>query len=131
MVNKQLEAYKNNSVTTASGPRLTLMLYNGCIKFIQQAMNDMEQNQFEGKNNHIQKAQNIITELMLTLDTKISISKQFLALYEYAHYQLQQGNIKNDTNALEEALEIIVDFRNTWKEALTKQTSDYVQGKQV
>lgn len=128
---KQLEAYKNNSITTASGPNLTLMLYNGCIKFIQQALLDMEQNHFESKNNHIQKAQNIITEFMLTLDTKISISKDFLSLYEFANYQLQQGNIHDDKQAIEEALNVVIEFRDTWKEVITKQTSNYVQGKQV
>lgn len=131
MVMKQLETYKNNSITTASGPNLTLMLYNGCIKCIQQALRDVEQNHFESKNKHIQKAQNIITELMLTLDTNIPISKQFLSLYEFAHYQLQQGNIHHDKQLIEKALDVIVEFRDTWKEAITTQTSTYVQGKQI
>jgi len=131
MVTKQLAAYQNNSVTTASGPQLTLMLYNGCIKFITHALKAIEEKDFEKKNTNIQKAQNIIQELMLTLDKDVELSSEFLPLYEYIYYQLQQGNIKNDSEHLQEALTFVIDFRDTWKEVMLSQASNYVQGKQV
>jgi len=130
-VNKQYQAYQNNAVNTASGGQLTLMLYNGCIKFINQAMKDMNEKNHEGKNKHIQKAQDIIQELMLTLDQDVEISKQLLPLYEFIHYQLQQGNIKNEVHYLEEALEFITEFRNTWKEVMKQEASQYVQGAKI
>ena len=49
-VNKQYQAYQNNAVNTASGGQLTLMLYNGCIKFINQAIKDINEKNYEGKN---------------------------------------------------------------------------------
>lgn len=131
MVTKQLAAYQNNSVTTASGPQLTLMLYNGCIKFINHALKAIEEQDFETKNMNIQKAQDIIQELMLTLDQKVELSNEFLSLYEFIYHQLQQGNITNDPTHLEEALAFITDFRDTWKEAMLKQGSNYMKGKQV
>lgn len=131
MMAKQLETYQNNAVNTASGPQLTMMLYNGCIKFINQAIKAVNENNYEVKNTNIQKAQDIVQELMLTLDQEIEISKQLLPLYEFIYYQLQQGNIKNDTKHLEEALEFITDFRNTWKEVMKQESSSYVQGAQV
>src|SRR5690625_6981645 len=73
---KQYQAYQNNAVNTASGEELTLMLYNGCIKFIKQAMKAMEEQNFEAKNTNIQKAQNIIQELMLTLDSNVAIRSE-------------------------------------------------------
>ncbi|MEJ8778810.1 flagellar export chaperone FliS [Pseudogracilibacillus sp. ICA-222130] len=118
MMAKQYQAYQDNSVTTASGPQLTLMLYNGCIKFINQAKQALEKNDFEAKNECIQKAQNIIQELMLTLDPKVEISNQMMPLYEYIHYQLQQANIKNEVSYLDEAYTYVVDFRDTWKEVI-------------
>lgn len=119
-VQKQYQAYQNNAVTTASGGQLTLMLYNGCIKFIKQAIKATDEKDYENKNIHIQKAQNIIQELMLTLDQELDISKQMLPLYEFANYQLIQGNIKNDVTSLEEALHVMTEFRDTWKEVILK-----------
>jgi flagellar protein FliS len=131
-INKPYQAYQNNAVNTASGGDLTLMLYNGCIKFIKQAMKDMDNGKIEAKNTNIQKAQNIIQELMVTLDPKVEISQQFMPLYDYILHQLKEGNIKNDTAFLEEALRYVTEFRDTWKQVI-KQTrqSQYAQGARV
>lgn len=119
-MDKAYQAYQNNAVNTASGGELTLMLYNGCIKFIKQAMKDVEANNYEGKNTNIQKAQNIIRELLITLDSKVEISKQFQPLYEFMLEQLTQANIENDKEKLEQVLELVTEFRDTWKQALIK-----------
>ncbi len=131
MMSKQVQTYQNNSVNTASGPQLTMMLYNGCIKFINQAIKAVQEEDYETKNMNIQKAQDIIQELMLTLDQEIEISKQLLPLYEYIHFQLQQGNIKNNVECLENALTFVTDFRNSWKEVMKQGASTYVQGARV
>lgn len=129
---KQYQAYQNNAVNTASGGELTLMLYNGCIKFIKQAINAMEEHNYETKNENIQKAQNIIQELMLTLDSNVAISEQILPLYEYMHYQLKEANVKNETALLEEVLAFATEFRDTWKQVILKtRQSNYEQGAQV
>lgn len=117
---KHVQAYQNNAITTASGPQLTLMLYNGCIRFINQGIKALNENNYEQKNINIQKAQNIIQEFMLTLNRDIDLSNDLLSLYDFIHHQLQQGNIKNDEKLLLEALEFVTDFRDTWKEAMGK-----------
>ncbi|MCC2251052.1 flagellar export chaperone FliS [Virgibacillus sp. AGTR] len=130
--NKQHQAYKNNAVNTASGAELTLMLYNGCIKFIKQAMKDLDCKNYEAKNTNIQKAQKIIQELMITLDPKIEISNQFLPLYEYMLFQLKEANIKNDTSLLEEVLGYTIEFRDTWKQVILEtRKKQYAQGAHV
>lgn len=131
MMSKPFETYQNNAVNTASGAQLTMMLYNGCIKFINQAIKAIQEQDYEMKNTNIQKAQDIIQELMLTLDQNISISKELLPLYEYIYYQLQQGNIKNEITFLEESLEFVTEFRDTWKEVMKNESSPYVQGARV
>lgn len=131
-VNKQYQVYQNNAVNTATGGELTLMLYNGCIKFIRQSINELHEKRFEAKNANIQKAQNIIQELMLTLDQEQEISKQMMPLYEYMQYRLREGNIKNDATQLEEALGLITEFRDTWKEVIkATRKQQYVQGASV
>lgn len=131
-INKQYQVYENNAVNTASGGKLTLMLYNGCIRFINQAIKDINEKNFESKNTHIQKAQSIVQELMLTLDPEIEISNQILPLYEYTNHQLQEANIKNEVKYLEEALNFITEFRDTWKEVIIKtSTQEYAESSQV
>lgn len=131
-VNKSYQVYKNNAVNTAPGGELTLMLYNGCIKFIKQAIKDMNEKNYEAKNTNVQKAQNIIQELMLSLDKNVEISKQMLPLYDYIQYQLKEGNIKNEVALLEEALQFVTEFRDTWKEVILKtRQNQFKQGAHV
>ncbi|UJL45339.1 flagellar export chaperone FliS [Virgibacillus sp. NKC19-16] len=130
--NKSYQVYKDNAVNTASGGELTLMLYNGCIKFIKQAIKNLNETNYEAKNTNIQKAQNIIQELMLTLDTNVEISKQMLPLYDYINYQLKEGNIKNEVALLEEALQFVMEFRDTWKEVILKtRQNQFKQGAHI
>jgi len=124
MMAKQLQTYQDNAVTTASGPQLTMMLYNGCIKFINQAKSALENNDFENKNYYIQRAQDIVQEFMITLDQTVEISQQMLPLYEYIYHQLQQANIKNEMKYLDEALAYVTDFRDTWKEVMLRVAKD-------
>ncbi|MFS0750806.1 flagellar export chaperone FliS [Oceanobacillus sp. 1P07AA] len=130
--NKAYQTYQNNSVNTASSGELTLMLYNGCMKFIKQAKKEIQADNFAGKNKNIQKAQDIIHELMITLDPKIDISKQILPLYEYMQYQLKEANIHNDTSKLDEVLGFVTEFRDTWKQVIIKnRQQQYNEGASV
>ncbi|BAC14456.1 flagellar protein [Oceanobacillus iheyensis HTE831] len=132
VANNAYQVYQNNSVNTASNGELTLMLYNGCMKFIKQAKKDMEADNFAEKNKNIQKAQNIIQELMITLDAKMDISKQILPLYEYMQYQLKEANIHNDTSKLDEVLGFVTEFRDTWKQVIIKnRQQQYNEGASV
>ncbi|GGN53673.1 MULTISPECIES: flagellar export chaperone FliS [Oceanobacillus] len=117
-MNRAYQTYQNNAVNTASGGELTLMLYNGCIKFVKQAMKDMDANDYEAKNRNIQKAQNIIRELLITLDPKVEISKQFQPLYEFMLNELTAANIDNSPEKLENVLGLVTEFRDTWKQVL-------------
>jgi flagellar secretion chaperone FliS len=131
-LNKPYQAYQNNAVNTATGGELTLMLYNGCIKFIKQAMKDIKENKIEAKNTNIQKAQRIIQELMITLDQEVEISNQIMPLYDYMHHRLMEANLKNDVTILEEVEGFVVEFRDTWKQVILKtRQKQYAQGEHV
>lgn len=111
-------AYKQNSVTTASPGELTLMLYNGCLKFLGKAKLAIKEKNIQEKNNNLQKAQAIIAELMSTLNMDIDISKQMLPLYEYMNHRLVEANIQNDVAIIEEVEGLVTEFRDTWKEVI-------------
>lgn len=117
-VTNPYQKYQNNSVNTASPGELTLMLYNGCLKFIHQAKKAIEENNIESKNTNIQKAQNIISELMVTLNMESSVSQNLMSLYDYLNRRLMEANIKNDVAILSEVEGFVADFRDTWKQVI-------------
>lgn len=78
----------------------------------------MEDGNIEEKNKSVQKAQAIVTELMLTLDTSMPISENMMVLYEFVNNRLLDGNIKNDSQLFDEAADIITEFRDTWKQVI-------------
>lgn len=110
--------YQTNSVTTALPQDLTLMLYEGLIKFSMLAKRAIEQNLIEQKNTNIQKAQAIILELQLTLNQSIALSKDLNNLYDYMQGRLIDANVKNDIVAIDEVIGFAEEFRETWKEAM-------------
>ncbi|KGP91392.1 flagellar biosynthesis protein FliS [Pontibacillus chungwhensis BH030062] len=121
MSTQAYQAYQNNSVETASPGELTLMLYNGSLKFMKLAKKGIEEENIELRNTNIQKAQKIVQELMVTMNPDYSITQEVMPLYDYVNRRLMDANLKNDASILEEAFEIMTDFRDTWKEVV-KQT---------
>ncbi|MEK5390063.1 flagellar export chaperone FliS [Margalitia sp. FSL K6-0131] len=117
-MNKTYEAYQQVSVTTAAPGELVLMLYNGCIKFIKIAKNAMLEENIEKKHLNITKAQNIINELIVTLNMDYEVSKNMRQLYDYMNRRLIEANIKNDTAILDEVEHFVEEFRDTWKEVI-------------
>ncbi|UOE55105.1 flagellar export chaperone FliS [Cytobacillus oceanisediminis] len=117
-VSNPYQSYQQNSVNTASPGELTLMLYNGCLKFIHQAKKAIMDNNIEAKNTNIQKAQNIIQELMVTLNMDVEVSKNMMSLYDYMNRRLMEANVKNEAAILDEVEGLVSEFRDTWKEVI-------------
>jgi len=112
------QTYQQNSVMTASPQELTLMLYNGCLKFIKLAKRAMIEKDFQAKNTNMIKAQNIIQEFRSTLNPEIEISNNLEQLYEYMYTRLIDANMKNDLAILEEVEGQVVELRDTWKQVM-------------
>lgn len=131
-LNNPYQAYQQNSVSTASPGELTMMLYNGCLKFIRQAEKAIENSNIEEKNTNLIKAQKIITELMVTLNMELDISKNMMIMYEYMNHRLVEANLKNDKDILKEVEGYVTEFRDTWKQVIqTARQQQYGQGGQA
>ena len=120
MVNNAAEAYKRQQIMTATPEALTLMLYNGCLKFIDEGIQSVKDKKWEDANTSLQKAQNIISEFRITLDMDYDISHQLMPLYNYTYDRLVEGNMKSDAAMLEEARGIIKELRDAWAQAMKK-----------
>ena len=123
------EAYRRQQVLNAPPEQLTLMLYNGCLKFIEEGTAALEEKNYETANNSLQKAQRIISEFRLTLNMDYEISHQLLLLYNYVYDRLVEGNIRSDISKIDEAKGIIVELRDAWVEAMKKARAEKGDGK--
>ncbi len=116
--NSAYQAYNNSKVLTASPAELTLMLYEGAIKFCNIAIMGVEEGDIEKAHNNIMKVERIITEFRATLDEKYEVSKDFDNVYIYLQQRLQEANLKKDKEILEEILTHLRTMRDTWKEVM-------------
>lgn len=111
-------AYANSKIMTASPAELTLMLYDGAIKFCNIAVMGIEENDIEKAHNNIIKVERILREFRDTLDHKYPVWEDFDRVYEYLIRRLHEANIQKDAAILEEVLRHLRTMRDTWKEVM-------------
>lgn len=114
----QYAQYNNSKILTASPAELTLMLYDGAIKFNNIAIMAIEKNDIEKAHNNIVKVQRIINEFRATLDSKYEVSKDFDRVYVYMLQRLFEGNVKKNPEILEEVNTHLRSMRDTWKQVM-------------
>ena len=112
--------YGNNKVNTASTAELTLMLYDGAVKFCNKAVVALEKKDYEGVNYNIQRTRNIVVELKTTLNHKYPVAEDFEKLYDYIFMLLVDANMKKDMELLERALEELRSIRDIWKQIMAQ-----------
>lgn len=116
--NNALNVYKNNSVNYASKEQLLLMLVDGAVKFSKMARQALEEKNISESHKNLVKAQNIFTELMISLDQNAGEwASQMYKVYDFIKTRLFEINIKKDVAMMDELMPVIEDVRNTWHEA--------------
>ena len=115
--------YANSKIMTASPAELTLMLYEGAIKFVNIAIVGIENQDVQKKCENIVKADRIIEEFQLTLNDKYEVSKDFNKVYTYLRQRLLEANVSSDKEILEEVLKHLRTMRDTWKQVMEANAS--------
>lgn len=118
LANQGYAAYANNKIMTASPAELTLMLYDGAIKFCNIAIVAVEEKNIEKAHKNIIKVEQIIEEFQATLDHKYPVAKDFDEVYNYLLIRLREANMKKDKEILEEILKHLRTMRDTWKDVM-------------
>jgi len=116
--------YKQTQITTANQGKLIVMLYDGAIKFLTIALDNMSPKSYDVVNNNIIKAQDIITELLLSLnmDEGGEISQNLFNLYMYFKRQLLEANMKKDPEILKQVLKLLKELREAWDQISANET---------
>lgn len=119
-LNQAYSQYNTNKILTASPAELTLMLYEGAIKFCNIAIMAIEKEDVMKAHTYIIKTERIIEEFQMTLDHKYPVAEDFDKVYRYVYDRLVQANIKKDKEILEEVLVHLRTMRDTWKEVMKR-----------
>lgn len=111
-----LRSYQINDISTSSPGQLVLMMYDGALQAVNQAIHCMAGKDIAGQSKYILKAQDIVNELSLALDMKQGgqVSKTLEQLYQFVLNQLIQANIKSDTMYLESVIKVLTPLREAW-----------------
>jgi len=119
-MNYKIGAYKKTSVNTASKEQVLLMLYQAAIKNCKKAMQAIEENKIPQKGEYIGKLQDIVIELMNSLDHEVGgeISKELESLYDFIIHQTTQANINFDKEPLQGVLNILITLYDGWDKAI-------------
>ncbi len=117
-MNAGYQTYQSNSVLTSSGEKLTLMLYNGAIKFSNQAKEAIKSGNISESHRLLVRTQAIIEQLQVSLDDKYPISESLNKMYDFVSYQLVEANVHKDPAMVDIALDFLREMRDTWEEAM-------------
>lgn len=112
--------YNNSKILTASPAELTLMLYEGAIKFCNIAIVAIEKKDMEKANYNIKRVQKIVDEFRATLDMKYPVAEDFDRVYIYLQRRLLEANVSKDKEIMEEVATHLRSMRDTWKEVMKR-----------
>lgn len=119
MMTQAYDKYLETQAQTASPGRLVLMLYDGAIRFASQGRTDLVEGKKEAAHKNLIKAQDILTELMVSLDFEAGeISHNLFALYDYMQHQLIQANTTKSVEPVDHTLRMLTELRDAWAEAM-------------
>jgi flagellar protein FliS len=116
MNNQAAQNYLRAKVMTATPEQLQLMLYDGAIRFAEQAKVALGKKDFEASYNAISRAQKIIAELSGALkhDVAPELCAKLGGLYNFVYRKLLDANVGHEIGAVDEALDILRYQRETW-----------------
>lgn len=122
------EQYRQTQVQTAKPEQLLLMLYDGAISFLKKAKMAIESKNITEAHTFLIKTQDIIIELMLSLNMEVGeIAVNLFRLYEYMHYRLVEANVNKDIKPVDEVLRMLQELRDTWDMAIKKLKEEKVE----
>ena len=109
--------YQDTAVTTQNRGRLIVMLYDGAIRFLRQAIRDMEQEDYAAKGRNIARAQDILFELNTVLDMEKGgeIAQNLRALYNFMQKHLNQANLRKDPRMLQDVVAMLEELNESWR----------------
>lgn len=118
-MNNPYSQYSLNQITTATPGRLLVMTFDAAIRFARTAAGKMKEHQLDEQNTNIKRVQNLILDLISSLNPKADsqLAANLHSIYNYMFDRLTQANLRDDATALDEVIEMLTELRKTWADA--------------
>ncbi len=117
-----MNIYQKQGIDGASKGKIVLFLLDGTLKFLRIACKSIDNADIEGAHNNIIKAENIIFELMSTLNMDVKeISTNLMKLYDFMVWQLIEANKTKNKQLVEDVMKLVEPLRDAWKEVVEKE----------
>ena len=121
MDKERISSYRETQIKTASKGKLVVLLYDGLIRFLDIALENLPKKRYDLVNENLLKAQDIIAELMMSLNFEAGdISNKLLSIYSFFNSKLIEGNIKKDQAPIAFVRRMSSDLRDAWNEISKK-----------
>lgn len=112
------DAYLNASVTTATPPRLLVMLYDRVVLDIRRGIEAQREERYDEASTQLLHAQEIVNELRSSLKADLwEGGAQLASIYDWLFGELVKANIGRDVAVTETCLAIVEPLAQTWREA--------------
>ncbi len=108
------QKYNAQKVVTANPVTLIVMLYDGCIKQLKLAQLAIDKKDYEATNNHMKKAQDIVSELLNSLDLRFPVSKELMSLYDFMLREMRRINAVKKRDDIDPLIDMLSGLRDTW-----------------
>lgn len=113
------QRYRQEQVETADQGTLIIMMFDGALKFTRQAKEAMGNKDVAGAHKSINRAQDIVVELMCSLDLEAGeVAGNLFRLYDYAYNQLKEANLQKKVEPAEEAEKVLTSLRESWEQVV-------------
>jgi flagellar protein FliS len=109
--------YLRDAVMTATPEQLQLMLYDGVIRFANQARDAILRNDYETSYERLSRAQNILVEMQVGLNTEVNpeLCRRVASIYNFLYRKLVDANVHRDVSAIDDAMRVLRIERETWQ----------------
>jgi flagellar protein FliS len=130
MENESIHHYRETQIKTASRGKLVVLLYDGLIRFLDIALENLPHKRYDVVNANILKAQDIISELIMALNMGAGdISQKLLSIYSFLNIKLIDGNMKKDDESIKFVRRMVSELRDAWKKVAHDNPGAELKGK--
>lgn len=120
-MNNPVKNYRHVQIQTATQEQLIVLMYEGAIRAIQTAKTAMPNKKYDVVSNSVIKAQDIITELMVSLKMEAGpVAQNLYRLYDYMNRRLIEANMKKSVPILTDVENMLVELLKTWEDLFKK-----------
>lgn len=120
-----IQSYRKTDVVTSDPGRLIIMCYEGAIDSLKLAKEKMREKNYEKKAKAIIRAQDIINELLCSLDLEKGgeIANNLSGIYNYMDRRILHGDVNRDMDAIDEVIGMLNELLSAWREVALKPES--------